>query len=443
MRILISGDGEIAYQLAVALHQQHDLVIIEDDPDEADQFDRLDAHVLRGNAANPETLRDASVERSDLFIACRRSDEINIISCLTAKRLGSAYAICFVSKEEYVRSFAGIVEGEESLAIDRVLWPQYMLAEEIARIVLVRRAVDVEIFAGGKIWLMEFKLGEKSRLIGHLPQLGLPRGVLAVAVRKDDDLFIPSGETRLAVGDRVAFMGNQASLAQLQDRFLEEEPGPRDQEVVIVGGGTVGLTLAKRLAHERSIRVKIIETDKARCDELAAALPRALVLRGDGTDLELLEAEQVNRAQVLVSVTSNDEKNLLCSLLASQMNVPKIITRVNRKENVRLFERVGIDAPLNPMNTAINVVLNSIQDTGVQLLASVEAGKAAVLEVTVPASFKPTALKDLPHLEGAIIVAITRGDTTLVPHGDDQIEPGDRLLTFATEEAREQVLKRF
>lgn len=445
MRIVISGDGEIVYQLGLALYEQHDVVVIENDPEVAGRFDRLDVRMLHGMATHPDTLREADVVTADRFIACGSSDEINIIASLTAKRLGCQHATCFVHKGEYVSSFAGIEEGDAALAIDRVVWPQYMLAEEIARIVLVQRAIDVEIFAGGRIWLMEFKLREGSALLGRLPHLNLPRGALAVAVRKGDELTIPSGETELQVGDRVAFMGSQAALRQVQDTLLAD-PGattPKRREVVIVGGGTVGLVLAKRLQLERGIRVKMIEMDRARCRELAAELPKALVLHGDGTDLELLSNEHVDRSHVLVSVTNNDEKNLLCSLLASQMQVAKIITRVNRRENVRLFERVGIDVPLNPTITAINVVLNAIQDSRLQLLATIEGGKAAVMELEVPATFSPTPLKDLPRIEGAIIVNITRGDTSLVPHGDDRVEPGDRLMIFATDAAREQLHKRF
>jgi len=329
MRIVISGDGDIAHQLVRALHRRHDVVVIEDDADEAERFDRLDLQLMHGNATNPETLREAGVERADAFIACGVSDEANIIAAMTAKRMGAARATCFVSSEAYVQSFAGLSDSDGSMVIDRIVWPQYMLAEEIARIVLVPRAVDVEVFAGGRIWLMEFKLEADSGLIGALPQLGLPRGVLAVAVRKDEDFFVPSGKTELMVGDRVAFMGSRRALRELEEQFIrpKDKTPPKEREVVIVGGGTVGLTLAKRLEGEPGLRVKLIETQKPRAEEIAAALRKTLVLRGDGTDLELLESEQVGRAHVLVSVTSNDEKNLLCSLLASQMGVPKIITR--------------------------------------------------------------------------------------------------------------------
>lgn len=443
MHIVISGDGEIAYQLARTLQSRHDVVVVEDDPDEAARFERLDVQVLRGNANHPETLRNAGVD-DGVFIACRRSDEHNIIACLTAKRIGEVHTICFVSKEEYVHSFAGVSEGNETLAIDRIIWPQYMLAEEIARIVLVPEAIDVEIFAGGRMRLVEYRVPEESPLLGRIQELGLPRGVLAVAVREDDELFVPSGLTRLDPGNRVVFMGKNEALETLHREFMTPPGGAaRIRGVVIVGGGAVGLTLAKRLEQQRDLRVKIIEVDRERCDELASELPRSLVLHGDGTDLGLLSAEHVDQAKVLVSVTSNDEKNLLCSLLARQMEVPRVITRVNRRENVALFETVGIDAPLHPMTTAINVVLNTLDETRVQLLASVEGGKAAVLEVEVPGDYDSTWLRDLPPLEGAIIAAIMRAGDTIVPHGDDRIEAGDRLLVFATAEARERLLEHF
>jgi trk system potassium uptake protein TrkA len=445
MRIVISGDGDIAQQLVRALHRRHDVVVIEDNSEEAERFDRLDVQMIHGNATHPEVLAESGVDAADAFVACGASDEMNIISAMTAKRMGAAHTTCFVSREAYVRSFAGITEVDGSMMIDHIVWPQYMLAEEIARIVMVPRAVDVEVFAGGRIWFMEFKLEPDSRLIGALPKLDLPRGVLAVGLRQDEDFFVPSGATELAAGDRVAFMGSRESLRTLEERFIrppDSEP-PRERDVVIIGGGTVGVTLAKRLQREKGHRLRIIETDKQRAEEIAAELQHTLVLRGDGTDIELLESEQVDRAHVVVSVTSNDEKNLLGSLLARQMGVRKIITRVNKRENVALFERVGIDAPLNPMVTALNVVLNSLQEGGHKLLATVEDGKAAILEMDVPSGFPPTEVKDLPRIPGSLIVAVTRGDRTIVPHGDDSIESGDRLLIFAVESAHPELDKLF
>ena len=185
--------------------------------------------------------------------------------------------------------------------------------------------------------------------------------------------------------------------------------------------------------------MKIIEKSAERCKTLAVELPSALVLQGDGTDLELLESEQINRSDVLVSVTTNDEKNLLASLLAKQMKIPKIITRVDKPANLRLFESVGIDVPLNMHVTAMQTVVNSLQKTSIQLLTTVEQGKGDVLELVVPDSFRATKLKDMPRIDGAIVGAIIRGNQTIVPYGEDMVQAGDQILVVCTEEARQAV----
>lgn len=443
MRIIIAGGGEIGYQLASKLARDHDVVVVEQESEVINRFERLDLQVSQGNPTHPDTLRRLGLAPDDTFLACSESDEANIISCLAAKRLGGPQTFCFVTKEEYYRSFCGDDGNGSLLDIDQVIWPQHMLAEEIARIVLVPRAIDVEFFAGGRVLLLEYRLRGESPLVGHpLSQLKLPRGVLAVAVSDGERLVIPSGQTVFREGQKVVFMGEDRALLKLQHGFIPDAE-QKIRNVTVIGGGTVGLTLAKLLLQREKLHLKIIEISPRRCERLAAELPSALVLNGDGTDLELFEAEQLHRSDVLVSVTTNDEKNLLATLLARQMQVPKIITRVDKPGNLRLFESVGIDVPLNMRVTAVETVLNSLRRTDVQLRATVEHGRGDVLELAVPDSFAPTTLRDMPTIEGAIIGAIVRRHGVIVPHGEDVVEPGDKLFVFSTHEAADRVRNYF
>lgn len=443
MRIIIAGGGEIGYQLASRLTRDHDVVVVVQEAEALNRFERLDLQATDGNPTHPDTLRRLGLSAGDTFIACSESDEANIIACLGAKRLGGPRTFCFVTKEEYYRSLCGD-EGTGSLIdIDQVIWPQQMLAEEIARVVLVPRAIDVEFFAGGRVLLLEYRLRENSPLVGRpLSQLKLPTGVLAVAVSDGERLAIPSGQTVFRGGQKVVFMGEDRALLKLQHGFIPDAD-QKIRDVTVIGGGTVGLTLAKLLLQREKLNLKIIEISPRRCERLAAELPSALVLNGDGTDLELFEAEQLHRSDVLVSVTTNDEKNLLATLLAKQLQVPKIITRVDRPGNLRLFESVGIDVPLNMRFTAVETVLNSLRRTDVQLRATVEHGKADVLELVVPDSFAETSLKEMPTIEGAIIGAIVRRQEVIVPHGEDVVRPGDRLFVFSMDEAADKVRNYF
>ena len=443
MRIIIAGGGEIGYQLASRLTRDHDVVVVEEEAELLTRFERLDLQVIEGAPTHPDTLRRLGLDAADTFIACSESDEANIIACLSAKRLGGPRTYCFVTKEDYYRSLCGSEGADSLIDIGQVIWPQQMLAEEIARVVLVPRAIDVEFFAGGRVLLLEYRLRENSPLVGSpLSRLRLPRGVLAVAVSDGERLFIPSGQTVFRGGQKVVFMGEDRALLKLQQGFIPDAD-QKVRDVTVIGGGTVGLTLAKLLLQRENLNLKIIEISPRRCERLAAELPSALVLNGDGTDLELFEAEQLHRSDVLVSVTTNDEKNLLASLLARQLQVPKIITRVDRPRNLRLFESVGIDVPLNMRFTAVETVLNSLGRTDVQLRATVEHGKADVLELVVPDDFAETSLQAMPTIEGAVIGAIVRRQEVIVPHGDDVVRPGDRLFVFSMDEAADKVRNYF
>ena len=441
MRIIIAGSGDIAYHFAKELAERWDIFVIIEDPDATTRFDRLDVQVVQGSPANAEILRSLNMNEEDDFIACSKTDERNIIACLTAKQIFGAHTICFVSKEEYFRSFAPQSGLEPGMMIDRIVWPQHMLAEEIANIVMVPKAIDVEILEGGNIWLQEYRIGANSPFLEKpLSQLEMHEGVLAVAVARDKEFYVPRGDTQFQNGDKVSFMGTKKALRSLERHFFRRPQEEKVRNVTIIGGGNVGGILAQMLEEERDLQIKIIEKDPERCEWLAAELKSTLVLHGDGTDLELLDVEQIYLSDVLVAVTSDEEKDLLCSLLAREMEIPKIITRVTNPGNMHLFESLGIDVPLNPRLTATMTVIASLEDTGTKLLAITEHGKGNVVEVEVPPEYPKTIIKDLiTPIEGAIIGAIVRGRRTLVPHGDDHIEPGDRLLIFTTQEAVEAV----
>ncbi len=436
MRAIIAGSGEIAYHFARELAETRDTIVILEEGEDTTRFDRLDVQVITGSPADVEVLEAAGACREDDFIACSDIDEKNIIACLTAKEACGARTICFVSKEEHYRTFSSRSGRRPWRFIDRIIWPQYMLAEEIARTVLVPGAIYVEILAGGRIVLQEYRIPERSRLTGRaLVSLGLHPGVLAVAVARNEEVRIPRGQTVFEAGDKVTFMGTPGALRSLERSFFKRRGEEKVRNVTIVGGGNVGGILAELLEEAGDVRVKIIERDPERCEELAADLSTTLVLYGDGTDLELLDVEQIYLSDVLVAVTSDDEKNLLCALLAREMEIPKTITRVSSAMSMNLFEGLGIDVALNPRRTAVHTVLGMLQDTRARLLAVTEQGKGSVLELDVPAAFEPTRLRDLPDTEGAIIAAIIRRGETFVPHGRDRIEPGDRLIVFATQEA--------
>ena len=438
MHLIIAGGGEVGFALAQALAAEHDVFVIDHDPSIADRFEPLDVQFLLGSATGAETLQRAGIEKAAFLVACTGLDEVNIVTCALASQLGKPRTVCFISREDFLQ-LPGTEEGLGRFGIGRLLWPEAQLAADIERIVVSPGAIDAEEFAGGAVRLLEYRLEPHSPLtLRPLAEVHLPHGALAVAVRRGDRFFIPRGDTRLAPGDKTIFMGTPEAMAEVQQRLAVRRDATR-QQVTIIGGGDVGLRLAERLESRPSVDVRIVESDQARGEMLAARLRRALVLQGDGTDLELLEAEDIGRSDVLVSVIDNDERNLLASLLGRQLGARRIITRVSKRANLRLFERVGIDVAISARGAAVASVLHQIEGGAASLLAVLEQGAGRILELVVPAHYAPRALRDVAPPRDSIVGAILRGGGAIVPRGTDRIEPGDHLLVFSTEEAADRV----
>jgi trk system potassium uptake protein TrkA len=438
MRIVIVGGGEVGYGLSQALAVRHEVVVIDHSPDAGDRFEKLDVEFILGGGTTADVLRRAGTDRADVFVGCTGLDEVNIVACGMANQRGSPQTICFVSREDFLT----VSEGQEALelfGINRVIWPEAQLAEDIERIVVSPGAIDAEVFEGGAVRLLEYRLEPGSPLTEQpLTRLQLPHGSLLVAVRRGETFFIPRGDTRLLAGDKVVVMGTPEAMADVQRRVT---PGTHDgtQSVTIIGGGDVGLRLAERLDTLRNVRLRIVEREQERGEMLAARLRHALVLNGDGTDLSLLEAEDIGRSDVLVSVIDNDEKNLLASLLGRQLGVRRIITRVSKPANLRLFERVGVDVAISARGAAVASVLHYIEGGQSSLLAVLEEGEGRILEVQVPAGYHARTLRELEPPRDAIVGAILRGKEAIVPRGTDMLRAGDRLLVFSTREAAEHV----
>jgi trk system potassium uptake protein len=429
VNVVIVGGGEIGAQISESLHRSHNVTIMDVDEGRAEAFEALDVRFMRGNGADPDDLRSAGAANADAFVACTRNDDINVLACLAAKGLGAKETMAFVTRQRYVDAFKqrGAMESI-GLSIDRILWPQRTLAHQIVEIVRVPRALDTATFANGRIKMVEYRLMEGDPYLGEtLHEATLPDGVLVVGLVREETFHVPSGATRLAGGDKVVFMGTNEAIRKLESRFA---PTRRRLRVALVGGGNVGFMVAEELSGA-GVDLTIIESDPERADKVATHLPRALVLRGDGTDLELLEQERIEDADVIIAVTADDATNLLISLLGKQLGIPKVITRVGRARNRRLFERVGIEAPLTPRTAAVQEVLNWLKLDEVDHLASIE-DRAEVMEVTFPLDARPGEVRQLGAPPNSLIGAIVRKGRAVVPHGDTLIQPGDHLFLITT-----------
>lgn len=434
MKIIIFGANKVGAMIASQFYTDNDITVIDNEKNKSDAFTKLDISFVDGNGSDIEILKQAGAKDADVFIACTNSDELNIVACLTAKRLGNICTMCFVRNEEY-KSSLGIAKDADynsEFYIDIVIWPEELLTQEIFRIITVAKALDVENFAGGRARLLEYKIEEDSVLVNQtIRNCIFPKDTLIVGITREDKLFIPSGETVLQREDKVIFMGLAHSLDILAGKFFHKKDFVRN--VAIIGGGSVGLKLAKSLEGMK-FKTKIIERDEERCSYLSEQLKDALVINGDGTDLELLNEEDIADSDVLVSVTNNDEKNLLCSLLAKQLGVKRVISRVSKITNAELFEKVGIDISISTQVAALNEIKSNLCGTNIGILATVEQGKGEVLTILLSEKFKTSKIMDIKLPVKGIVGIVQRRNRIIIPNGATQIMGGDNLIIFTLSE---------
>ncbi len=434
MKIIIFGANEVGAMIASQFYTANDITVIDDEKNKTDAFNKLDISFIDGNASCIEILKQADIKKADVFIACTASDELNIVSCLTAKRLSQVCTMCFVRKEEYKESLKITKDAEfnADFYVDFVIWPEELLTQEIFRIITVAKALDVENFAEGRARLLEYKIAPNSVLVNCMVKnCEFPKDTLIVGINRGDELFIPNGETTLHQDDKVIFMGLSHSLDILAGKFFHEKEFVKN--VAIIGGGNVGLKLAKSL-EALKLKVKIIERDEERCEYLSEQLASALVIHGDGTDIELLNEEDISSSDVVVSVTNNDEKNLLCSLLLKQLGVNRVISRVPKDTNVHLFEKVGIDIAISSKTASFNEIKNNLCEKNVGILATVEQGKGEVLRISLPENFESIKIMALRLPAKAIVGVVQRRNRIIIPNGATQLLKGDNLIIFTTSE---------
>ncbi len=443
MKIIIFGANEVGAMIASQFCTTNDITVIDEEKNKVEAFNKLDVSFIDGNASNIDILKQAEIKKANYFIACTDSDEMNIVACLTAKRLCKIFTMCFVRKEEYKSSLKVTQDAEfnSDFYVDSVILPQELLTQEIFRIITVAKALDVENFANGRARLLEYKIQENSILVNKmLKHCDFPKDTLIVGITRGDELFIPSGETTLEEGDKVIFMGLSNSLDILAGKFFHEKELVKN--VTIIGGGSVGRRLAKSL-EALKYNIKIIESDEERCNFLSEQLETTLVIQADGTSLELLNEEEISSSDVVVCVTNNDERNLLCSLLAKQLGVKRVITRVSKNVNLSLFERVGIDIAISSQTASLNEIRNNLGEKNIDIIATVEQGKGEVLNIELPETFNSCRIMDLKLPAKAIVGIIQRRNRIIIPNGVTQLMPEDSLIIFTTSENATLIKKYF
>lgn len=439
MRVIIIGAGKVGFKLAEKLSEEgHEVLVIEQNEDRRKILrENLDVLVSGGNGASPRVLSDAGITHTDLLISVTDQDEVNMLACMVAKRAGVARTVARVRSPEYVQKDQALFR--EWMGIDLLINPEMVTALEILQILKTPAALDVEEFAEGLVRLLEVKLRQDSPLSNiPLKKLTLPANILVVGILRQDKMIIPMGDDVLLPGDHVFFIGEHDSIVDFEGQFSNKRS--KVERVFIVGAGRVGRNLAL-LLEQNGISVKIIDNDPERCDMTACMLNKSIVLRGDGTDIDLLKQEGVGEADAIVCLTNDDKLNLLVALLAKRLGAKKSFVRVGRSEYASIMEQVGVDVALSPQFLTVGVILRFIRKGDVVAVMLFDGAKAEAMEVIVPIDSKITgkSLASITMPPQSLIGMVVRGGKALIPDGNLILKEGDRAIIFTLPDTAQEV----
>ncbi|AGL03072.1 K+ transport system, NAD-binding component [Desulfoscipio gibsoniae DSM 7213] len=431
MKTTIIGVGKIGKEIAARLwHEGHDLVIIEKNEAKLQKIEEdLDCHCIKGSGATAKTLSNPIVAESELLIAVTNSDEVNMIACMTAKRIGIPRTVARIRDPDYSKN---LIISKEDLGIDLIINPDYSAAMEINRFLTMTLPVHMEPFARGRVQLADITVNDSMTIFANkrLMNMDIPGSLLIVAISRNGDMIIPGGRDIVLPGDTIYLLGHSDIINKICSKVKKKRQ--KVQTVMILGGGRTGFYLAERLCSQ-GMKVKVIEQNNDRCRELAEKLPEALILCADGSDLELLRREGIKDTDAFVTVTGLDEENLLLALLAKQMGAKRVIAKISRPGYAPLVEQLGVDCAISPRLITTGEVLRFIKGGRLVSLFLLLNEKAEVIELFVQPRSKiagrPLHKSGLPA--GTIIGTIMRGNKVIIPQGNDIIKEKDRLVVFA------------
>ncbi|MDD6085988.1 MAG: Trk system potassium transporter TrkA [Oscillospiraceae bacterium] len=441
MKVVVIGNGKIGSSLSSALVSEgHDVTIVDNNEAKLNRSkNTLDVMCIEGNGATSETQLEASVDKSQIVISVTPYDELNILSCLIAKRLGAEKTILRVRMPEYFKQMHLI---KEELGLSMVINPELITASEIFRVLTLPAAVKVEVFGKGRLELIEFKVTDKTGIAPvNLQNLykKVKTKFLVCAVQRDKEVLIPTGDFIIRNNDRLSIAATHKSI----EKFFRSSGLMKDKvkSVMIAGGGMIGYYLASQLLAV-GMRVKIIEKDEDRSLEIARLLPKAIVICGDGTDQALLLEEGIMSVDAFVALTGIDEENIILSLFAKENTNAKVVTKINRDNYINIASQIGIDCIVSPKSLVVSNVISYVRsldnaaDSEIESLYHLVGGEVEAIEFKVKENVENVVgipLKDMKLKGNILISAIIRKREIIIPDGNTEIELGDSVVIVAKE----------
>lgn len=439
MNIVLVGAGRMGKEMAFRLTDEgHDVTVVDSDEDCLEQLSNtVDVMTMLGNGADYSVLSQAGVSEADLLIAVTNDDAVNMLCCLTGKKLGVKNTVARVRTMEYFRQMVFL---KDELGLSLVLNPEQAAAAEISRILRFPSATKVDSFAKGRAEMVEHTVEDGSPLCSlRLDRFrGKYNGILIAVVEHGDEVVIPKGDFVLSAGDIIHVVGAPMAISAFFKAIGAYKRSVKN--VMILGGGRISLYLGTYLLGA-GIRVKIIERDEEHCEAIKEILPKAEVLLGDGTDPAVLEEEGIRGTDAFVALTGSDQNNIITSMFAQRSGAGKVITKVNEDS----FRLMAGDAKLNsfvlPKNSAAEIVVryvravqHSLDTVGIESLHDIAYGKAEVLEFSIngDAPNLGIPIRNLDIRRDTLIAAVIRNNQCIIPGGNDTLERHDTVIAVTT-----------
>lgn len=440
MNIIIVGCGKVGQKIVERLSKENDIDITAVDLRPRvirDMVNEHDVMGIVGSGASIDILNEADVKNADILIAVTESDELNLLICLIAKKLGDCQTIARVRKPEYAKEIELL---KDDLSLTMIINPELTSAREIARVLRFPSAIQIDTFSKGRVEILKFRVGESSvldnmKIVDVSNKLNCD--VLICGVERGDEAFIPNGDFIIKEGDLVSIV---ASLQNGQHFFKKiGVKTNRVKDTIIVGGGDTGLYLAYQLL-ETGINVKIIEKDPERCELLCQLLPKASIINGDGTDNKLLLEEGIEYAESIVSLMNIDEENVLMSLFAKSVSKGKLVTKINRIAYDNVIKNLNLDTIIYPKNIAAEYIVNYVRakknsiGSNVETMHMILDRKAEAIEFIIKENSPvlDTTIEKLNLKTNTLIACINRGGNVIIPRGKDMLKKGDRTIIVTT-----------
>lgn len=451
MKIIIAGAGEVGSHLAKLLsNESNEITVIDSNQERLEALrNNTDVITVEGNPSAIKVLQEAGAASADLFIAVNpsQSQDVNIVSAMLAKKLGSKRATARINNEEYLSYENKYLFTE--MGIDLLFYPEKIAAGEIMDLLKRTASSDSLDFARGKLHMAVFKLEEESPLIGmnmaEFSELAAKEGLKfrVVAIARHNDTIIPKFDTKFKYHDLVFIISKREGMDMLMQYVGKQNIEVNN--VMILGGSPIGEMLAKQLAKQIDT-VKIIEMNRDKCMELSEKLPdNVIVVNGDGRNSDMLLEESIKEYDAFVAVTNNTETNILACVAAKRLGIPRTIAEVENLEYIKLAESIGVDAVINKKLITAGRIFKFTLSNKVRFVKYMSGTNAEVLEFIVAPNTKITKvpLKDMNFPRNAIIGGIIRGNESYIAVGDTQIQAYDRVAVFALPEAVKEVDKFF